>query len=358
MFDLQAALLPDTTYLPALLAEIGAARREILTSVAVVETPSAAPRPILRALRDAAGRGVIVRVILGDSRRDRAIHEAVVALLADAGIPARLYGMTRMTRWTDETGRKRATRSVVRSHREKAVLIDGNRMIVGSHNWITPALRGGRNLSVLLTGEAEAFRPWRERFQKTWGNAPWSGGPVPPRTSWPIRRFAPPMSRPDERVSPHPAPVWHRARGRIVLDGEYAGALHALIGATAHDVQAAPFRAAVWTLEGSLRDPLRRLEAKVRRGLRAEVILDEMTLWPGSREGLDRAIEWLRARRVEARFDSSADTVAYVGAVVGDARHILIGSPHWFLSAAYLDAAVLLDAPDLGAEVAAYMEGL
>jgi phosphatidylserine/phosphatidylglycerophosphate/cardiolipin synthase-like enzyme len=139
-------LLRDGEYLPALLGAIGRARSEIVLSAFFFRTTDAGerlPDAVLRALLAAAGRGVLVTVILERGPEGDTVSRD------NAATAQRLRGVAIGVCFDDPE----------RTTHAKLAVVDGRFVFVGSHNLTQSALKYNREVSVridspLLAGEA------------------------------------------------------------------------------------------------------------------------------------------------------------------------------------------------------------
>ena len=152
-FEAAASLkyLPDDQYFPALMDMIRAARQSIL--VAMFVFPELKPNEslkaqLVKALADAAGRGVYVYLLLhmppGEGEQLARAHEDWAEQLRARGIDVRLHVPS------------------VPLH-AKLVVVDLAKILIGSHNWSEGALSGERvgESSALLVLPQQDFR-WAE----------------------------------------------------------------------------------------------------------------------------------------------------------------------------------------------------
>jgi hypothetical protein len=139
-FPFEAALLLDTAYAGALVSAIEMAESEILVIMHFSERGATTDR-ILAALWRAAERGVAIRVIFGQADTFARCLADRIAVRIEPRIGAR------------------------------AVLIDGGRMIAGSHSWIDSDYATRRHASLLVNGPAEAFVAWTKLFEERWNTA-------------------------------------------------------------------------------------------------------------------------------------------------------------------------------------------
>jgi phosphatidylserine/phosphatidylglycerophosphate/cardiolipin synthase-like enzyme len=155
---IRAELLADAEYLPAVTSLLTAAASRIslmlfLATATAGDVDHPGPAALIAALEDAADRGVMVRVILDrddGTYRSSAINEPLVRRLRAKGIAVKLDSPD------------------VLLH-SKVVVVDGNAVVVGSHNWTLNAFEGMNELSMLITGSAVATE-FTDRFDDLWAN--------------------------------------------------------------------------------------------------------------------------------------------------------------------------------------------
>jgi phosphatidylserine/phosphatidylglycerophosphate/cardiolipin synthase-like enzyme len=157
----RAILLPDKRYFFYLLDRIRQARFAIHAAVFIVDVhPShggTGARRILSELSYANWLGLDVRVIVGRSAKTRAIDvvdHLSFRTLRDAGVPVRI---------AKPVGRRSSLHS-------KYVIIDGEEVILGSHNWAFFDLFNSRQTSIAIESNDLAKRMQR-RFEELWDNS-------------------------------------------------------------------------------------------------------------------------------------------------------------------------------------------
>lgn len=152
----------DGHYLPFLRASFGAATRSILVQQFVID-----PRPdedergevryLLHALAEAAHRGLDVRVLLAEVLVERPLpidlNEPAARFLCARGVSVR--------RVPERTG--------IQLH-AKSILIDGELVISGSHNWTPGAFQGNTESSVAIMS-VDACLLLTQRFEALWAGA-------------------------------------------------------------------------------------------------------------------------------------------------------------------------------------------
>lgn len=154
----------------------------------VAQKPSGATGHIFAALKDASRRGLRIRFLI-DDRGEKAY--AFAAALAAEGMDARII---------EGAG----------AIHDKVILIDGGRMIVGSHNWTNAALEKNREASLLLIGPEAAFSGWKKDYDDRWDAA------VPVGTL----SAGGPVEVPADGVAPANI-SFHDVRGRLLNGSEY-----------------------------------------------------------------------------------------------------------------------------------------
>lgn len=319
-FVMEVAPLFDANYLPFLLHEIEFAQSSIDVSMYLAQSPRGASRTILEALGRAARRGVKIRALFEDQIESNRIWAAT---LVEWGADARL----------DDPE--------VKLH-DKALLIDGQIFIAGSHNWSNAALRFNREASLLIRAEPEAFRGWRDRFEDAFdlGVAIEDSDAVASFSDHDATPFA---------VSTRPAPALERGHGRIVADGDYVKASEQIIGLMDRSFIAAIYYVSTQALieRRPLNRFFRRLVEKAET-YSCEVLLDQMEISDRPLGGRDNdvTIPFLAERGIKAGYDSE-ETTHHVKAVVVDGRYLLLGSHNWTISSTSynMETSILLDAP-------------
>lgn len=136
----EAELLLDAEYYPRVRGLIAGARKEIVAVLYVVGDPDQeCPGTLLKALVDAKGRGVKVRVLLDKDKDDRSKNREAHAFLKDAGVDVA---------WDKPSD----------TLHTKALVVDGEWLVVGSTNWTQGALKHNREAAVLLRSRELARR--------------------------------------------------------------------------------------------------------------------------------------------------------------------------------------------------------
>ena len=136
----QAELLLDGDYYPRVLDLLTGARKEILAVLYLVGDPGQdRPGALLKALADAKARGVRVRVLLDKDQADPAKNLEAAAFLKEAGVTVE---------WDDPKD----------TLHTKALVVDGEAVVVGSANWSQGALRHNREAGALLKSKELAKR--------------------------------------------------------------------------------------------------------------------------------------------------------------------------------------------------------
>ena len=156
-----ATLLLDKQYFFYLLDRIRQARFAIYAAIFIVDVHPArggtGPRQILDELSYANWLGLDVRVIVGRSAKTSAIDvmdHLSFRYLRAAGVPVRV---------AKPVGRRSSLHS-------KYVIIDGEEVILGSHNWAFFDLFNSRQTSLAVESRDLAKRMQR-RFDELWGNS-------------------------------------------------------------------------------------------------------------------------------------------------------------------------------------------
>jgi len=149
-------VLPDNMYFPALFSSLSYAKNEILAviyhvkyNVKRVNDPAFR---IMRALCDAAKRGVVVKVLLFAGTphlRLRGINKTAGRFLSEHGVDVRYWRKGRVLH-------------------TKLFVIDWTKAYVGSHNISRAGLSQSAELSVFFSDDAYARR-CHERFFQLWG---------------------------------------------------------------------------------------------------------------------------------------------------------------------------------------------
>jgi hypothetical protein len=116
-----------------------------------------------------------------------------------------------------------------------------------------------------------------------------------------------------------------------------------------------------WVLEkrGVLSEAAALMAARAGEGVDINLVLC------GHRESIARRvtdptiIDWLRIRGISARLTSGARP-HHLRVVLGDDRHLLIGSHLWSISGVsqYVQTSILIDSPEIGESMSDYLESL
>lgn len=120
-------------------------------------------QPFLQATLDAARRGATVRVLLSDAWYVREDNRNVTRWLNER---AREEGLDLEARVADPRGRYEKIHV-------KGVVVDGDRVVVGSLNWNNYSARRNREVAVVLAGE-EPARYFRRVFRADWRGGRWT----------------------------------------------------------------------------------------------------------------------------------------------------------------------------------------
>lgn len=305
-----AAVLFDTAYLPALIAEIRKARQEILISMLVASRGEGA-EPILTALHEASRRGVTIQAVF------RTNHQFAEVMPGESasGIDPSLS--------------------------ERTILIDGTTMILGSPIWIDTSLGNQPNIALILTGPGEAFMPWRDRFDLRRRTAT----PVTRETY--VAKAMPGIPEPSEQRVP--------TKGRIILDEAYPNAVHQLIDFSDSEVIGGFQYIARYTLEqGPFHILPILMAAKAERGVDLLLIIDEMRWSPGTETSQRQVIRWFNSRGIRARSPNPEGAALHIRTIVGDERYVILGSHLWWRPTR-VETSVFLDSTELGARIANHL---
>ena len=136
----EAELLLDEGYCPRVLDLLRSARTEIVAVLYLIGDPDQdRPGALLKALTDAKGRGVHVRVLLDKDKKDRSKNREAFAFLKDAGVDVS---------WDDPDD----------TLHTKVVVVDGEFLVVGSTNWTQGAMKHNREAGALLRSKELAKR--------------------------------------------------------------------------------------------------------------------------------------------------------------------------------------------------------
>ena len=148
----QVMIVEDSQYLSAVAPLIERANRSVYVIMFVMKyDPGDDDDPVnelLGALADAASRGVDVRVLVDEETRDS--YPQTIGFLKEHGIGVRL----------DKS-------SGVTTH-AKVVIVDGEFVVVGSHNWTESALRYNHEVSALIRS-GKAAEELTNYFERLWG---------------------------------------------------------------------------------------------------------------------------------------------------------------------------------------------
>ena len=120
-------------------------------------------QPFLRAALDAARRGATVRVLLSGAWYVREDNRNITRWLNRR---AREQGLDLEARVADPRGRYEKIHA-------KGVVVDGDRVVVGSLNWNNYSARRNREVAVVLEGE-EPARYFRRVFRADWRGGRWT----------------------------------------------------------------------------------------------------------------------------------------------------------------------------------------
>jgi len=147
----QVMIVEDSQYLSAVAPLIERANRSVYVIMFVMKyDPGDDDDPVnelLGALADAASRGVDVRVLVDEETRDS--YPQTIGFLKEHGIGVRL----------DKS-------SGVTTH-AKVVIVDGEFVVVGSHNWTESALRYNHEVSALIRS-GKAAEELTNYFERLW----------------------------------------------------------------------------------------------------------------------------------------------------------------------------------------------
>jgi len=120
-------------------------------------------QPFLQAALDAARRGARVRVLLSGAWYAREDNRNITRWLNER---ARAEGIDLEARVADPRGRYGKIHA-------KGVVVDGDRVVVGSLNWNNASARENREVAVVLEGE-EPARYFRRVFRADWRGGRWT----------------------------------------------------------------------------------------------------------------------------------------------------------------------------------------
>lgn len=147
--------LADSSYLPALLQDLGEAHRSIDVAMYVIrEHGKGNVDLLLGSLEDAARRGVRVRVLLDRSPGGRDRHD--------------LFNQAAASRLQKARASVRFDRPEVELH-DKLVLVDERIAFLGAHNWTPDALLENHELSLRVESD-EPLSEARASFAERWGD--------------------------------------------------------------------------------------------------------------------------------------------------------------------------------------------
>jgi len=325
---MEVATLFDSAYLPVTLQSIREARQSIDVSMFLAQEPRGASLAILDALASAAQRGVRVRALFED---EIASNRKWVAILNRYGADARL----------DDAR--------IKLH-DKAILIDGRILIVGSHNWSNAALTANREASLLIEADDSIFRNWSDRFEDGMN----AGTAIRDETISIILGTT--------IAASHIQPRFQSGRGRIVTDSDYVKASEQIIGLMKKRFTAALYYISIHSLTrgGSLRRFFVELSKKA-PDFPCEIILDQMEIDDreiGERDN-DTTIVFLNSQRIKAAYDPKSVT-HHVKAVAVDGRYVVLGSHNWTISSTQYnrETSIILDSVGTARELEAYLQTL
>jgi len=287
----------NKSYFRELTGSIEEARRSIEVIMATAhyypDHPGGLQRSLFVSLAEAVQRGVKVRVILDASDWAKDItkrNEKTAEYLERKGIEVKF----------DKPG--------TTTH-AKVVIIDGNKVILGSSNWNYPTYAETFQSNVVVKS-AEIARPLQKYFQALWqGKAIQTGYPA--RTNIGEEKKVLLLTN-----TAHAHPYFHFCKK--------------LLANARSSIKIAMFRMARYEkFEDSFSNILLEELVKARRrGVEVKVLLDKSEWSERTNEMNKRSSCWLLLRKVEVRFDSpSIDT--HNKLIVVDEESILIGSTNW-----------------------------
>ncbi len=296
----------DRELLPAALAALGAAEREIRVAmyVAYADEPV---EDLLDALEDAAARGVAVRFLADEEGEET---EGIVDRLALAGVEAKL----------DDPG--------VTLHNKLVVADDV--AVVGSHNWTWSALEANHEGSALVA-DAEVAGWYASWFDAVW---------------------AEPGATPT-------APAWSRADLVPLADRAVLDAVLGCVGGAEARVDVVMY-ALAWdaAYPGSEVDRiLLALEAASARGVQVRVVVDGSD-WILENAINDAAVARLRAAGIEV-WRAPRWVTTHAKVLLCDAT-ALVSDANWSYSGLALahGTSLLATAPEVVAPTEAWMDGV
>jgi phosphatidylserine/phosphatidylglycerophosphate/cardiolipin synthase-like enzyme len=151
----RVTVLADKAYYPSMVDLIRRAtqRVDVCMFYIALPTPTHPTHQLLEALARKAAEGCAVRVLVdqdgkGDRYGSRLINAAAVAFLASRGVEVRAD----------------PTETLLHS---KFVVLDGDKVAIGSHNWTAGSFFHYADVSVLMSGAATA-QCWQTRFETLW----------------------------------------------------------------------------------------------------------------------------------------------------------------------------------------------
>ena len=302
-FEFQVAALRDSEYMDAVISLINSAQRTIDVSMFMAQEPKGSSALLLTALMNASRRGVRIRALFEDCVTDNFIW---VSAINNCGGDAHL----------DDQNTKL---------HDKAIMIDGSLLIMGSHNWSNAALDKNKELSLILKSKPSAFIEWSKRFDVLFLQAqPFKIDTTIPEIIVPIA-----MTVDNNQLSKiH----YISCRGRIVMDGDYFDAFNTLVLASAHSINAGMYYVSPRAIgKGNLLDPIMtHIQSKIDSGMLMTVIMDQMNI---NQEGEafhenQESMRVLLRMGINSSFDRS-DQTHHVKCVVGDSEVFLTGSHNW-----------------------------
>lgn len=151
----RVAVLADNAYYASMVDLIRRAAHRVDVCMFYIALPvqTHPTHELLEALAGKVAEGRVVRVLVdqdgkGDPYGSRLINAAAVAFLSSRGVDVRAD----------------PTETLLHS---KFVLVDDDKVAIGSHNWTAGSFFRYADVSVLLSGTATAQR-WRSRFETLW----------------------------------------------------------------------------------------------------------------------------------------------------------------------------------------------
>lgn len=321
----RVALLEDGAYYDYLLDAIRTAKRSIWAHVFSLnlrppDDGALLVRTIARALGEARARGVDVRILLGGSATRFLTLPAGNLLaqrfLAGLGVACRLYD--------GEQARQ--------SH-AKFVIVDGVRLVCGSHNWSPRALAAGVDTSVVVESRPMAVAA-RRSFVEAWKQgrrSAFDGKEIVAGVPFARVLCDPGIYDRFRTIPSRESPVMHEGEARRLLDAEYYDAVRAAIQAARRSLRASMFffsnptnqRHPNYALIGDL------LRAHARGvDIRILLDLDRKTDIYGSHRINRRVKDYLAGKGIRVRFDAP-ESVNHSKLLVADGERVLIGSHNW-----------------------------